>query len=38
VVTVPQIPQEDRVDTTALLGTIAQILTSAVAIIAIVTR
>jgi protein involved in polysaccharide export with SLBB domain len=38
VVTVPAVPLEDRVNFTELFGTIAQILTSAVAIIAIVTR
>jgi polysaccharide export outer membrane protein len=38
VVAVPEIPADARVDTTALLGTIAQILTSAVAIIAIVVK
>jgi protein involved in polysaccharide export with SLBB domain len=38
IVAVPEIPTDARVDTTALLGTIAQILTSAVAIIAIVVK
>jgi protein involved in polysaccharide export with SLBB domain len=38
VVVVPEIPAGEGVNTTELLGTIAQILTSAVAIIAIATR
>jgi len=38
IVAVPEIPADAKVDTTALLGTIAQVLTSAVAIIAIVVK